>query len=166
VRAVAGVWTHEADKGITVVTHDGSKWPGTPGYPLALFEEPGEFSQGTASIEFKLIGGSDDYPAGLAFGHTGQSYFYVRYNTKDGNVALWRMDGPERTRIKAGEAEEQLEKGVWHRLDLIVDGATVRARVGERLSVEHTLDAPPAGKLGLWTKPDATTAFRNLRVRN
>ncbi len=152
--------------GATVTTHDGSKWTAREGYPFAVFEEPREFSSGTASIEFKLIGGTDDYPAGLAFGHRGETYFYVRYNTKDGNVALWRMDGVKRTVIDHGDAHEQLARGVWHSLELVVDGAFVRATVNGRLTVEHTLDAPPPpGRLGLWTKPDATTAFRNLRVR-
>ena len=165
-RAVAGVWTVATEHGSTVTTHDGSKWPGTPGFPLAVFEEPRAFSSGAASIEFKLLGGSDDFSGGLVFGRRDGSYYYVRYNTKDGNVALWKMEGAKRAVIKHGEAHEQLEKGEWHTLELVVDGAMVRATVDGRLTVEHTLDAPPAaGQLGLWTKPDATTAFRNLRVR-
>ena len=165
-RAVSGVWTTAMQDGATVTTHDGSKWTAPAGYPFAVFEEPREFSSGTASIEFKLIGGTDDYPAGLAFGHRGETYFYVRYNTKDGNVALWRMDGVKRTVIDHGDAHEQLARGVWHSLELVVDDAHIRATVNGRLAVEHTLDAPPPpGRLGLWTKPDATTAFRNLRVR-
>ena len=166
-RAVAGAWTLATEDGAIVTTHDGSRWPGTAGYPFAVFEQPSDFSSGVASIEFKLIGGTDDYPAGLVFGRRGESFFYVRYNTKDGNVALWRMDGPTRSRISNGAIREQLEKDVWHTLELVVEGANVRATVNGRLTVEHTLDVPPApGQLGLWTKPDATTAFRNLRVRN
>ncbi len=165
-RAVAGIWTLATEDGSTVTTHDGSEWPGSPGYPLAVFEEPRAFSSGAASVEFKLLGGSDDFSAGLVFGRRDGTYYYVRYNTKDGNVALWRMDGATRAVIKHGDAHEQLQKHEWHTLELVIDGAHVRATVDGRLTVAHTLDAPPApGQLGLWTKPDATTAFRNLRVR-
>ena len=160
LKPVAGAWTVHADG----ITYDGKKWKGE-GFPLAVFESP-EVGSVSAQIDFKLIDGGDDYSAGLVFGHTGgPSYFYVRYNTKDGNVALWRMDGPKRTVIKHGEQHEQLAKNVWHTLELTVDGKKVRASVnGGKLPVEHELDAPVKGKLGLWAKPEVTSAFRNLRV--
>lgn len=161
----AGVWTSEGDGANVVFTHDGSKWTAKEGYPMAAFREPREFANGTASIEFKLINGTDDHTAGLVFGLDGESYHYVRYNTKDGNVALWRMDGPKRTVIKHGAEHEQLAKGEWHRLELTVRGRKIRAVVNGRLSVEHDLEEPVKGQLGLWTKPDATSAFRNLKVK-
>lgn len=166
IQQAAGEWTTEGSGSAAVFTHDGTKWTAKEGYPLALFRQPRDFSNGTAHIDFKLIGGSDDHTAGLVFGHRGTSYYYVRYNTKDGNVALWRMDGPTRTVIKHGELHEQLPKGEWHRLELTVHGKKVRATVsGRRLNVEHELDAPVSGRLGLWTKPDATSAFRKLEVK-
>lgn len=164
ISKVAGEWSVGGAGAETVFTHDPAKWSAKDGYPLAVFKEPREFSNGTASIEFKLIAGADDHTAGLVFGQDGVTYHYARYNTKDGNVALWRMDGPTRTVLEHGEAHEQLAIGQWHRLELTVDGRKVRAVVNGRLSVEHELDAPVTGSLGLWTKPDATTAFRNLRV--
>ncbi|MDQ3068550.1 MAG: DUF1080 domain-containing protein [Acidobacteriota bacterium] len=159
IRPVAGAWRAEVVAGATVITHDGKAWTAKEGYPLALFTAPESFGNGTVRMQFKLIDGSDDHTAGLAFGHNGTSYYYVRYNTKDGNVALWRMDGPARTVIKHGEAHEQLAKAEWHQLELTVTGRTVRATVNGRLRVEHELEAPPVGRLGLWTKPDATSAF-------
>lgn len=164
-RAVAGAWSAAAIDGTPAIVHDGTKWAAKEGFPLALFSAPSEFSNGTASLEFQLLGGTDDYPAGLVFGHRGSSYHYVRYNTKDGNVALWRMEGPTRTVIKHGEVHEQLAKNTWHRLELTVRGKKIRAVVNGRLSVEHELAEPPRGQLGMWTKPDATSAFRNLKVK-
>jgi hypothetical protein len=160
----AGAWNIEDGGGSVVFTHDPAKWTAKEGYPLAVFKEPREFTSGTVSIEFKLLDGKDDHTAGLVFGQDGTSYHYVRYNTKDGNVALWRMEGPTRTLLKHGEQHEQLAKGEWHRLVLTIQGRNVRAVVNGKLSVEHELDEPVTGSLGIWTKPDATTAFRNLRV--
>lgn len=165
ITTIAGEWRVEGEGAAAIIAHDGTKWTAKEGYPLAVFKAPREFSNGAVSIEFKLVGGTDDYAAGLVFGRDGTEYYYVRYNTKDGNVALWRMDGPKRTVIKHGEHHEQLAKGEWHTLELRVDGRKVRARVnGGPIVVEHELDEPVVGQLGLWTKPDATTAFRNLRV--
>jgi len=165
MRALAGQWTTVVEDGVEVTTHDAAKWDGREGFPFAVFDPPVPFDSGTATVEFKLIDGDDDFSAGLAFGYRGgATYYYVRYNTKDGNVALWRMDGPKRSVITHGEAHEQLSKGEWHRLTLHVDGPVVRAVVNGRLSVEHTLNETPSGVLGLWTKPTATSAFRGLRV--
>jgi hypothetical protein len=164
ITPVAGTWTTSGRGDGAVITHDGTKWTAREGFPLALFRQPESFSEGTVWIDFKLIGGSDDYSAGLVFGHGGgESYYYVRYNTKDGDVALWRMDGPKRTVIRHGADRAQLPKDEWHRLELRVRGSSVRASVG-RLYVEHDLEAPASGRLGLWTKPDVTSAFRNLQV--
>lgn len=166
ISKVAGEWTVEGQGDAAVITHDATKWTAKEGYPLALFRNPREFANGTVSVQFKLVGGSDDYTAGLAFGRDGQEYYYVRYNTKDGNVALWRMEGPKRMVVKHGEHHEQLAKNEWHTLELTVDGRKIRARVNRGPHVvEHELGEAPVGQLGLWTKPDATTAFRNLRVR-
>lgn len=166
LRAVAGAWSISSDGGATVFTHEAKKWPGTEGFPLALFEDPASFGDGTARIRFKLIDGTDDYSAGLVFGHAGgASYYYARYNTKDGNVAIWRMDGPKRTVLKHGEYHEQLPKHAWHELVVTIDGRKIRAAVaGRPLEVEHELEQAPSGRLGVWTKPDATSAFSGLRV--
>jgi hypothetical protein len=164
VTPVAGIWTISSEEGAPVITHEGAKWTGDEGYPLALFNEPAAFTDGTARIAFKLIDGSDDFTAGLVFGHNGTSYYYVRYNTKDGNVALWRMDGATRTVIKHGDAHEQLARGEWHQMVLTIDGRRVRAAVDGRLGVEHELEQAPAGRMGLWTKPDATSAFRLVAI--
>ena len=148
-----------------MITHDPKAWTAKEGYPLAVFNTPSDFTGGTVRIRFKLIDGTDDHTAGLVFGHRDGSYHYVRYNTKDGNVALWRMDGPKRTVIKHGEHHEQLAKNEWHELVLTVDGRSVRAHItGRPHVVEHQLDAPVSGGLGVWTKPDAASAFSGLRV--
>jgi hypothetical protein len=164
IREVAGEWITQETGGTTVVTHDGKLWKAKEGYPLALFTRPATFGNGSARVEFQLVDGGDDRTAGLVFGHSPQRYYYVRYNTKDGNVALWRMDGPKRTPLKHGEAHEQLERGAWHRLELVVDGRKIRASVNGKLHVEDELDVAPVGPLGLWVKPDSTTRFRSLTV--
>ena len=166
VRQIAGVWTVDRADGTTVVTHDPKGWTAKEGFPLALFDEPESFSNGTLRIRFKLIDGTDDYSAGLVFGHAGgASYYYARYNTKDGNVAIWRMDGPKRTVLKHGEHHEQLPRNVWHELVVTIDGRKIRASVaGRALAVQHELEEPPSGRLGVWTKPDAASAFSGLRV--
>jgi hypothetical protein len=135
-------------------------------FPLAVYRDATNFTQGTVRTRFKLIGGTDDRNAGIVVGlDTSGAYFFVRYNTKDGNVAVWRYAGGERQVLAHGEAHEQLAPGAWHELVVTVGGGKVKGEVsGRGLTVEYTLDRPLNGRVGLWTKRDAVTAFKDFRV--
>jgi uncharacterized iron-regulated membrane protein len=41
----------------------------------------------------------------------------------------------------------------------------VIASVGDKLRLEHTLEAPVTGRVGFWTKRDSITAFKGFSVR-
>ena len=136
-------------------------------FPFAVASGVDSFTSGTLSTQFNLIGGKSDQIAGVLFGlrPTGE-YFYVRYNTKDGNVALWKFANGERTVIKHGDVHKQLPLGTWHELVVQVRGRNVRGHIASdtTISVEHTLDVDPAGRVGVWVKRDAITGFRDFRA--
>jgi hypothetical protein len=132
-------------------------------YPLAVARDIKAFTGGRLSVQFKLIDGATDQTAGLLFGlKANGSYTYARYNTKDGNVAIWKFENGARTVLKHGELHEQLPKGVWHTLEVTVDGRTVSATANKRFNVSHTLDAAVDGRVGVWTKTDSVTSFRGF----
>lgn len=136
-------------------------------FPFAVAREPLAFASGTLRVEFNLVGGKSDQIAGLLFGLTPTGeYHYVRYNTKDGNVALWRFRNGDREVIKHGEVHKQLPLGTWHELVVELNGPVVRGYIAgdTTISVEHTLDAAPTGRVGVWAKRDAITAFRSFRA--
>ncbi len=132
-------------------------------FQFAVYEPVREFSSGTLRVQFNLLGGKSDQIAGLLFDlkPTGE-YHYVRYNTKDGNLALWRFANGERTVILHGEVHKQIPSGTWHELVVEVRGNRVRGFLAgdTTLSVSHTLDVAPAGRVGVWAKRDAITGFR------
>lgn len=190
---VVGNWQH-VDDGGPAIKVDGSKWSGkttraeleaaarpifgsvsdalvanTTGdgaFPLAVVTGIPNFEQGTIRVRFKLVSGSDDRSGGIAFGLSNAGeYYYVRYNTKDGNVAVWRYENGARKVLAHGEHHEQLPLNAWHELTVRVSGRTVTGNVtGTKLAVEHRLDAPVSGRVGLWAKRDVTTIFREYRV--
>ena len=134
-------------------------------FPFAVAGDVDTFSAGTLRVQFNMIGGKSDQIAGLMFGlRPSGEYFYVRYNTKDGNVALWRFANGERSVIKHGEVHKQIPLGTWHELVVQVSGNHVRGHIAgdTTISVDHTLDAVPAGRVGVWAKRDAVTAFRGF----
>lgn len=132
-------------------------------FPLAAASAVKGFAAGQLQVEFKLLAGATDQTAGVAFNiKPDHSYLYARYNTKDGNVALWKYEKGERTVLAHGELHEQLPFGVWHKLTIAVTGRNVTASVNERFRVTHAIDRDVNGGVGLWTKPDSVTAFRHF----
>ena len=125
-----------------------------------------DFRGGQISVRFKLVAGATDQTAGIVFNlKPDGSYTYARYNTKDGNVAIWKFENGARTVLKHGEAHEQLPLDSWQTLTVVVSGADVAASThGGKLTVKHTLPAPDSGRFGVWTKNDSVTAFRDYFV--
>lgn len=164
VDPIVGHWEVTREGSETVVVADATKWQAPHAeapFPVAAVRGIERFTEGVLSVKFKLIGGESDQIAGIVFGLTPQGeYYYARYNTKDGNVALWRFENGARRRLLDGAEHEQLPLGVWHDLRVEVRGTRVVATVNGRLRFEHTLPAPVSGRVGLYTKRDSITAFK------
>jgi hypothetical protein len=185
---VVGHWETVMDEGQPAVVADGTKWDGKSGpdlralaralfmepdeafvknmdaataFPFALVSEVDDFRGGTLRGRFKLMGGASDQIAGFAFDlrPTGD-YYYVRYNTKDGNLAVWEFVDGQRNVLKHGEHHAQIPLGAWHELVVTVDGRRVRGEMAGGFRVEHELPQAVSGRIGLWAKRDAVTAFR------
>lgn len=136
-------------------------------FPLAASPAVRSLTGGAVSVQFKLIAGATDQTAGVAFNiKPDHSYLYARYNTKDGNVALWKYEKGERTVLAHGELHEQLPFGVWHTLTVNVSGRAVSATVNDKFRVSHTIDRDVNGGVGLWTKADSVTAFRRFTANS
>ena len=117
-------------------------------------------------MQFKLIAGASDQLAGLVFNlRSSGEYLAVRYNTKDGNAALWKYDNGARARLADGTAHAQLPLDVWHTIEVQVVDRKVTGLVNGTLRVEHTLDQPISGRVGFWAKPDSVSAFKGLQIQ-
>jgi hypothetical protein len=144
------------------VTHGTA--PGS--FPLAVARTAGEITNGTLRVSFKMIGGESDQNAGIVFGlRNNGDYYFVRYNTKDGNVAVWEYVNGERKVLEHGAVHQQLAMNTWYELEVTVRGGAVQGQVvGTNMTVAHNLSTPVRGRVGVWTKRDAVTVFRNFRV--
>jgi hypothetical protein len=169
VDPIVGHWETVAEGEASTVLADARKWktePATTPFPVAAISGIKDFSNGVLRVQFKLIGGESDQTAGLAFGITAKNeYYYARYNTKDGDVALWRFVNGDRQRILHGTEHLQLPLNTWHELKVEVRGTRVTATVNDTLRIEHTLPAPISGRVGFWTKRDSISAFKGFSIR-
>ncbi|HET9370813.1 MAG TPA: PepSY domain-containing protein [Vicinamibacterales bacterium] len=190
--ALVGHWTTTRDGDHVVVTADARQWDGQPrpdlaeagkrlfpsphdtfaanasaptSFPIAVADQIADFRAGTLSTEFKLIGGPSDQIAGLIFDlRPNGEYLYLRYNTRDNNLALWRFRNGDRERVADGANSGTLPLDVWHPLTVTIAGSKISGSSAAGLTFAHDLGRPVTGRVGFWTKRDSITAFRNLRL--
>jgi hypothetical protein len=170
VDPLIGHWETATENGETVIVADARKWQtekaDTP-FPIAAVRGVRGFTNGVLTVKFKLVGGESDQIAGIAFGLTPEGeYYYARYNTKDGNVALWRFENGARHRLVDGTEHLQLPLNTWHDLRVEVRGTRVTATVNDTLRIEGTLPAPVSGRVGFYTKRDSITAFKSFSAKH
>jgi hypothetical protein len=105
-------------------------------------------------------------------------------------VALWEFHNGIRRNIKFSDRAKpfMLDRNAWHELKMTVDGAGFKAWLDGALALEYTLGSEPAagrrgppnpdllpannpvlrppvsGKIGLWSKTDSTSYFKDYVV--
>jgi hypothetical protein len=140
---------------------------GDGSFPIAVMQSAQPFTNGTLRVRFKMVGGASDQNAGILFGlGPDGSYHYVRYNTKDGDVALWKYVNGAREVITHGTKHAKLALGSWQELVVTISGTSVKGWVAghDSVRVEHTLPSAMSGKVGLWVKRDAITHFKGFQA--
>ncbi len=190
---IVGQWTDATTGSDSVLIVDGAAWSGvsdTAGltkasgqwfgvpnatftsnnagkgsFPFAIAADIPSFSGGTLRVQFSMRSGATDQNAGILFNlaPTGD-YLYARYNTKDGDLALWKFVNGAREIVVHGTGARQLPLNVWHELVVTIRDRELSATIAgdTTLRLTHTLDAAPTGRVGVWVKRDAVTAFRSF----
>ncbi len=160
-------------------------------YPVALLKGLDNFSNGTITLKFKTVAGEADRCSGILFNvKPNGDWLSVRYNDTEHNVALWEFHNGVRRNIKFSDRAKPfpLDRAAWHELKLTVDGANLQAFLDGAPAIEHTLGSEPgagrrgpphpdlfpannavlrppvAGKVGLWSKTDSTSYFKDYVV--
>jgi len=161
-------------------------------YPVAVLKIVDRFSNGTISMKFKTVGGESDRCSGILFNvKPDGDWLAVRYNDTENNVALWEFHNGIRRPIKFSDRAKKfvLDRARWHELKLTVDGLALRTWLDGELALEYTLGsepgpgrngAPPSpdlmpannpvlrppvsGRVGLWSKTDSTSYFKDYVV--
>jgi hypothetical protein len=160
-------------------------------YPVALAKGVTNFAGGTISVKFKTVDGDSDRCSGVVFNvKPNGDWLAIRYNDTENNVALWEFHNGIRRAVRRGrERQWMLDRNAWHELKMTVDNADFKAWMDGGLALEHTLGsepgpgrngAPPnpdlfpannpvlrppvSGRVGLWSKTDSTSYFKDYEV--
>jgi hypothetical protein len=160
-------------------------------YPVAVLKGLENFTNGTISMKFKTVAGDSDRCSGLLFNvKPNGDWLAVRYNDTENNVALWEFHNGIRRNLRFGDRSKpfMLDRNAWHELKLSVDGASIKATLEGSPAIEYTLGSEPApgrkgapnpdlfpannpvlrppvaGRVGLWSKTDSTSYFKDYVV--
>jgi hypothetical protein len=153
-----------------------------------------DFSNGSIAVKFKTMAGDLDRCSGILFNvKPNGDWLALRYNDTEHNVILWEFhNGIRRPLIRPRDgdllkAEGDREK--WHELRLDVDGGNITGTLDGTKVLSYVLGTPPApgrngaapspdllpennallkapvtGKVGLWSKTDSTSYFKDYLV--
>jgi hypothetical protein len=160
-------------------------------YPVAVLKGVDNFSNGTITVKFKTMAGDADRCSGILFNvKPNGDWLAIRYNDTENNVALWEFHNGMRRNMKFSDRAKpfMLDRAAWHELKLSIDGADLKSWVDGVPAIEYTLGSEPAagrkgppnpdlfpannavlrppvaGKVGLWSKTDSTSYFKDYVV--
>ena len=159
-------------------------------YPVAVLKGVDNFTDGTISLKFKTIAGDSDRCSGILFNvKPNGDWLAVRYNDTENNVALWEFHNGIRRNIRFSDRNKpfMLDRSTWHELKMTVNGADFKAWLDGALALEYTLGTEPssargtpnpdlspannpvlrppvAGRVGLWSKTDSSSYFKDYLV--
>jgi len=160
-------------------------------YPVAVLKSVNAFSNGTIGMKFKTVSGEADRCSGILFNvKPNGEWLTLRYNDTENNVALWEFHNGIRRNLQFSDREKpfMLDKSAWHELKLVVDGASIKGFLDGAPAIDYTLGVDPvagrkgapnpdlfpannpvlrppvAGKVGLWSKTDSTSYFKDYAV--
>ncbi len=124
---------------------------------------PGPFTDVDVSMKFKPIAGQEDASGGIVFRFSGGTYYVVRANALENNFRLYYYDRGRRQLASASVKAPAL--GQWHTVRVVALGDHLQAWLDGKLYLDHRDSRFRAGRVGLWTKADSTTAFDDLTIR-
>jgi hypothetical protein len=160
-------------------------------YPVAILKSLDNFSNGTISMKFKTMAGDADRCSGILFNvKPNGEWLAIRYNDTENNVGLWEFHNGIRRNVKFSDRDKpfMLDRNAWHELKMTVDGANFHAYLDGTLAIEYVfgndppagkkgpanpdlfpannpvLRPPVSGKIGLWSKTDSSSYFKDYVV--
>jgi hypothetical protein len=161
-------------------------------YPVAVLKSVENFTNGTISMKFKTVAGDSDRCSGILFNvKQNGDWLAIRYNDTENNVALWEFHNGMRRNMKFSDRTKpfMLDRAAWHELKLTINGADLQAWVDGTPALAYTLGSEPgpgrggqppnpdlvpannpvlrppvSGRVGLWSKTDSTSYFKDYTV--
>ncbi|MDP2847522.1 MAG: hypothetical protein Q8O35_04935, partial [Humidesulfovibrio sp.] len=129
-------------------------------FPLAVARNV-QARDADLQVEVLPQAGSIDRAGGLAFGlKNSGNYFAFRVNALEDNAVLFEF--VDNRRLERAKTELPVAAGRWTRLEVQVRGNRIVCLVDGRPVLEYDAAKQVGGYVGLWTRADSVTQFRDL----
>jgi hypothetical protein len=139
--------------------------PETGYFPLAVYNPVANFSAGTLSMRYQIIGGDSDQDFGILFNYLPNGDFMaLRVDSLENTLAVVSVSrGNQSTLSRAREVPVAF--GQWHDLQLVSAGNTLTGWVDGTKYIDLALDGPISGKIGVYAKTDTTSLVESYAVQ-
>jgi len=140
-----------------------SQDPADEHYPLLVLEDE-VFADFTLTTRFKLVGGTNEQMAGIAFRiQDEKNYYYVRASGLGGTFYFFKFVKGEL--IGPIGSKAAIAPGVWHDLGVECHGSEITCSLDGKPVIPKLLDTTfTKGKIGFWTKSDSVSYFAATRM--
>jgi hypothetical protein len=116
------------------------------------------------SVSLKSLRGTIDRGGGPVWHYQdAKNYYVARVNPLETNFRVYKLVDGKRTQLASADVDEVMKK--WQTIRIVHRGPSIQCYIDGQLLMEAKDDAIRSpGKIGLWTKADAVTAFDNVKV--
>ncbi|MCE1203918.1 MAG: hypothetical protein LWW79_04835 [Holophagaceae bacterium] len=133
-------------------------------FPYAVARDVSDFREGDIMLRFQAVAGRVDQASGILFDlRPNGSYYALRANALENNFVLWRVVKGQRKAVKWAR-NLTIARGQWHELKVVVKARRLEGYLDGNRFMEHTLDQPVSGHVGIWTKADSVCLFERFEV--
>jgi hypothetical protein len=112
----------------------------------------------------KAMTGKEDQGGGPIWrAKDADNYYIARWNPLEDNFRVYFVKGGKRTQLASADIKADPKK--WHEIEIKHIGNHIIAEFDKKKVLELDDDTfPDSGKVGLWTKADAATAFDDFEA--
>jgi hypothetical protein len=133
-------------------------------FPFAVWKGDPPPGDTRISVRFYPEAGKIDQAAGIAFAIAPDgTYLGARANALEDNMLFFRVVKGKRTIIDTIRGVTTTSK-TWHTLAVELRGKNLTVELDGQKRFQKALDAPPSGRLGLWSKADSQVLFDDFKV--
>ncbi len=152
-----------APKGPKVLAQTASEQPGSL-FNLCIADKS-KFTDLDLSVSFKAIAGKKDQGGGPVWRYQdADNYYIARMNPLEDNFRLYKVVAGKR--LQLATVDVTAAEGKWHTIRVVQKGNRIQTWFNGKMHHDVKDDTfTEAGKIGLWSKADAQTAFDDIVVR-
>lgn len=160
-----GSWTVVADAAaptppnfLNLTTHNSGST-----YNLAIIEGA-SFKDLDLRVSVRPNTGEEDQGGGVVWRYKDENNYYIcRFNPLESNYRVYKVERGRRIQLQS--AQVSTKAGTWYRVRVVMVGNRMTCFLNDKPMLQVTDDTfAEAGRIGLWTKADASSSFDDLAV--